>query len=316
MSRADAHQTVMAGLDPATHGQPHAPPEPWMPGLSPGMTKETAGDREAERSALTALRAHWPEYLMEAAGLGLFMVSAGLFGTLLWHADSPLALLIPDGHARRAVMGVLMGLTAIAIIYSPWGQQSGAHLNPAVTLIFWRLGKVRGWDALFYILAQFTGGALGVLLVLALLGATFADPPVSYVATLPGEGGALVALLAEIAISFVLMTMILFVSNTPRLMRLTGVFAGCLVALYITLEAPLSGMSMNPARTLASALPGGLFEHVWIYFTGPPAGMLLAALAYTQLRRPVRCAKLNHHTQRRCIFRCGYHSPGGTSHFG
>lgn len=79
---------------------------------------------------------------MEAWGLGLFMISAGLFGTLLWYPGSPLAELIPDGPMRRALMGVLMGLTAIGIIYSPWGQQSGAHINPAVTLTFWRLGKV------------------------------------------------------------------------------------------------------------------------------------------------------------------------------
>jgi aquaporin Z len=216
------------------------------------------------------LRRHWPEYLIEAGGLGLFMVSAGLFATLLWYPASPLAQAVPDGVARRALMGLLMGLTAILIIYSPWGRQSGAHINPAVTLTFWRLGKVRTWDAVFYVLAQFIGGALGVLLVLALLGAAFALPPVSYVATVPGPGGDLIALLAEAAISCVLMLVILLTTNTPRLMRLTGVFAGCLVALYITLEAPLSGMSMNPARTLASALPGSLWQGLWLYFVAPP----------------------------------------------
>jgi aquaporin Z len=306
MSRADAQQTVMAGLDPAIHGRgSHVSPEV-------DARVEPEHDSLTANEVIAALRAHWPEYLMEAAGLGLFMVSAGLFGTLLWHPASPLAGLVPDGMGRRAVMGVLMRLTAITIIYSPWGQQSGAHINPAVTLTFWRLRKVRGWDALFYILAQFAGGALGVLFVLAVLGAAFASPPVSYVATMPGEGGVAVALLAEILISFALMTVILMVSNSARLMPFTGICAGCLVALYITFEAPLSGMSMNPARTLASALPGGLFDHLWIYFAGPPAGMLLAALVYGWLPRPVRCAKINHHTQRRCIFRCGYHSPGGT----
>ena len=100
----------------------------------------------------------------------------------------------------------------------------------------------------------------------------------------------------------------LLATNAQRLMRLTGVFAGCLVALYITFEAPLSGMSMNPARTLASALPGRLFDALWIYFVGPAAGMLLAVEAYRLIRRTpdVVCAKLNHHTHRRCIFRCGY----------
>ena len=193
---------------------------------------------------------------MEAVGLGLFMVSAGVVATLLWYPGSPVAEAVPDGVLRRAVMGLAMGLTAIGIIYSPWGKRSGAHMNPAVTLTFWRLGKIATWDALFYVAAQFLGGALGVLVVLALLGAIFADPPVSYAATVPGPAGAAVALLAEAAISFGLMMVILVATNAPRLMRLTGVLAGCLVALYITLEAPISGMSMNPARTLASALPG------------------------------------------------------------
>jgi aquaporin Z len=133
-------------------------------------------------------------------------------------------------------MGVIMGLTAIALIYSPWGQQSGAHLNPAVTLTFWRLGKVATWDAVFYVLAQFAGGALGVLAVLALLGHAFADPPVSYVATVPGAHGVAVALIAEAAIAFGLMLTILIATNTPRLMRLTGVLAAA------------SSLSTSPSR--------------------------------------------------------------------
>ena len=245
---------------------------------------------------------------MEAGELGLFMVSAGLFGTLLFFPGSPVIEAMPDPLLRRALMGALMGLTAIALIYSPWGQQSGAHLNPAVTLTFWRLGKVATWDAVFYAFAQFAGGALGVLVVLALLGAIFADPPVSYLATVPGAAGAWVALGAEAVISFGLMIMILFTTNTPGVMRLTGVFAGCLVALFITIEAPLSGTSMNPARTFASALPGNLWQGLWIYFVGPTIGMLLAVEFYRLVRRTpdVICAKLNHHTHRRCIFRCGY----------
>ena len=305
-------EAFMVGLDPAveTPARPGATPVP--PTAPPG--KRAAGGAAGPASGpLDALRRHWPEYLMEAAGLGLVMVSAGLFATLLWYPGSPVAEALPDGVMRRALMGVLIGLTLIAIIYSPWGQQSGAHINPAVTLTFWRLGKVATWDAVFYALAQFAGGALGVLTVLALLGAIFADPPVSYVATMPGAAGVGVALLAEAVISFGLMTMILFTTNTPKLMRLTGVFAGCLVALYITFEAPLSGMSMNPARTLASALPGSLWQGLWIYFVGPPAGMLLAVEFYRLIRRTpeVICAKLNHHTHRRCIFRCGYASLAG-----
>lgn len=254
-----------------------------------------------------ALAAHWPEYLMEAWGLGIFMVSAGFVVTALEHPASPLHHAIADADLRRALIGIAMGLTAVAIIYSPWGRQSGAHLNPAVTLSFLRLGKVKAADALFYALAQIGGGLLGVLLVIGLLGRAFTDPPVAYVATLPGARGAWVAFAAETAISAAMMLTVLVVSNTARLARWTGLCAGVLVAAFITFEAPLSGMSMNPARSLASAVPGALWPHLWIYLLAPPLGMLAAAQLYAALRtrEAVHCAKLDHAPDRRCIH-CGY----------
>ncbi len=101
---------------------------------------------------------HWPEYLIEAAGLGFFMVSACSFAALLFHPASPVRPVIAGNMLRSVLMGVAMGMTNIAIIYSPWGKRSGAHINPSVTLTFFRLGKVEPWDALFYTLAQFAGG--------------------------------------------------------------------------------------------------------------------------------------------------------------
>jgi len=134
------------------------------------------------------------------------------------------------------------------------------------------------------------------------------DPSVNYVATLPGAPGAGVAWAAEAAITFVLMLVILGVSNHPRLNRFTGLAVGTLVAAYITFEAPLSGMSMNPARTLASALPPALWSDLWIYFTAPPLGMLAAAQVYLVAggARRVHCAKLHHANAQRCIFRCRF----------
>ena len=107
------------------------------------------------------LRQHWPEYLMEAAGLGIFMVIACAFGTLLEYPASPVRQTITVPLLRRFLMGLAMALTAVSIIYSPWGKRSGAHLNPSVTLTFFRLGKVAPWDALFYVAAQFVGGLVG-----------------------------------------------------------------------------------------------------------------------------------------------------------
>jgi len=240
------------------------------------------------------LRNHWREYLIEAAGLGVFMVGAGVVVTLLESPVLSLPQFIPEPLWRRVLIGISMGLTAIAIIYSPWGKRSGAHINPAVTLAFFRLGKLAPWDAFFYVLAQFIGGVAGVVLVAVMLQERFTQPPVSYVVTVPGMGGWAPAFLAEFALAFGLMLMVLFTSNTRQLAQFTGVFAGILVATYIILEAPISGMSINPARTFASALPSQIWTAFWLYYLAPPLGMLLAAEVYLRYpKRPkVLCAKL------------------------
>jgi len=254
---------------------------------------------------IASLRRHWPEYLIEAWALGVFMVSAGVATTLLERPGSPLHLAISDATTRRALIGAAMGLTAIGLIYSPWGQRSGAHMNPSVTLTFWRLGKVSNWDAAFYILAQFAGGTLGVLLVKALMDDAFTSPPVAYIVTIPGPYGAAAAFAAEFGISALLMTVVLGVSNSVYA-RFTGVAAGILVALYIAIEAPISGMSMNPARSFASAFPAGQWTSFWIYLTAPVVGMQCAAWWYGAGRRSrsVACAKLQHSATQRCIH-CG-----------
>jgi aquaporin Z len=256
---------------------------------------------------IRALQQHWPEYLIEAWALGTFMVSAALFTALLEYPGSPIHQLVPHGHVRRALIGLAMGLTAIALVYSPWGQRSGAHMNPATTLTFLRLGKIMPWDAAFYIAAQFVGGICGLLLSKLLLGQILAHQSVSYVATVPGPAGAGIAFVAEAAIACGMMLMVLYATNTPKLARYTGIFVGSLVALYITFEAPLSGMSINPARTVASALPSGIWTQGWIYFIAPVLGMFLAAQLYQGFHssEQLACPKLHHGTTQRCIF-CGH----------
>ena len=257
---------------------------------------------------LDTLKSHWPEYLMEAWGLGLFMISACSFGVLLQHPSSPVQQAIPNATLRQVLMGAAMGLTNIANIYSPWGKRSGAHLNPSVTWTFFRLGKVRSADATFYAISQFIGGIAGVLIAHAVLIGLVAHPAINYVVTTPRPGGASVAFAAEVIISFILMSVVLRVSNNARLSRFTGFFAGALVMIYISVEAPLSGMSMNPARTFGSALSANTWTAVWIYFTAPLLGMLLAAEAYVRLKgeNKVFCAKFHHHNDQRCIFLCNF----------
>lgn len=256
-----------------------------------------------------ALARHWPEYLMEAAELGLFLVSACLFSVLLEHPDSPIHRAIPDSFARRALMGSAMGVTSVAIVFSPIGKRSGAHFNPSVTLAFWRLGKVAGPDAFFYALSHFAGAAAGVGLAAVLLSSRIAHPSVDYAVTRPGAWGRGAAFAAEVGISFLLMSVVLRVSNHPRWNRWTGVCAGLLVASFITFEAPVSGMSMNPARTFGSAAGAGSWDALWIYFTAPVLGMLAAAEVYRRRgdgARAVYCAKLHHANRKRCIFRCDF----------
>jgi len=258
--------------------------------------------------AAEAIRSHWPEYLMESAALGAFMISACVFGVMLGHPSSPVVRALPDGVTRRILGGIAMGLTAVAIISSPWGQRSGAHMNPALTLTFLSLGKIASWDAFFYIVSQFAGGAAGVALSTWIIGPPLGDPDVHYVATVPGLQGPWIALAAEFTISFLLVAIVLNIANSRRTARFTPWVAGLLVATFISIESPLSGMSMNPARTVGSALPSGLWTATWIYFLAPVAAMLSAGQFYRRWRgaHRVYCAKFHHHNDKRCIFRCNY----------
>jgi aquaporin Z len=251
-----------------------------------------------------ALTIHYPEYLIEAAALAAFMLSALFFTALFNHPSSPFQ--ITDPLTCRALSGLAMGLTAITIIYSPWGQRSGAHMNPALTLTFLRLRKINPHDALFYVTAQLLGGLFGIIIATLLFSQVVSHQTVNYVVTIPGPFGVTAAFFAEATLAFIMMLMVLSVTNTPRLAKFTGLFAGLLVCLFITFEAPVSGMSINPARTLGSALPSGIWISIWIYFTAPVLGMLAAAEIFLLLKRaPKACPKYFHGQRQRCIF-CGH----------
>lgn len=251
---------------------------------------------------------HLPEYAIEAALLGAFMLSACTFGVLLEHPESPVHRAIGDPLLRRVLMGLAMGATAVAIIYSPWGGRSGAHINPATTLTFWRLGRIQGPDVLGYVGGQFLGAVLGVALASVLLGPRLAHASVNYVVTRPGMWGVAAALVAEVVISGVLMAVVVTLTGS-RWARYTGLVVGVLVATYISVEAPISGMSMNPARSFGSAWGAGEWGRLWIYVAGPLVGMNLGALVATRAHARPACPKIDHPHTQRCIF-CG-HVPAG-----
>jgi aquaporin Z len=260
-------------------------------------------------SAIASLRHHWPEYLMEVFELGYYLFAACTVATLLQHPSSIARQTISSGLARRALMGLAMGATAIAIVMSPWGKRSGGHFNPAITFTFYRLGKVEYWDAWLYVIAQFLGAIGGVSLARYALRGALGDHAVRYAVTVPGIYGTAVAFAAELTISFILMITVLFTTNRKSLAPYTAYFVGWLIAMYYTFEAPLSGMSTNPARTLGSALHANYWHALWIYFMAPSAGMLAAGELFLRLRGGAApyCAKLHHANNERCIFHHGQH---------
>lgn len=253
------------------------------------------------------MRFHWPEYLIEGSLLATFMVAACTAVVTFCHPESPVARAIPRPLPRRAIIGLLMGLTAIGLIYSPYGQRSGAHMNPATTLTFYTLGKVERLDAAMYIAAQLIGAIAGVGMARMIFGKDrLSHAAVRWAMTLPGPRGSRTAWTAEFIISLLLMSVVLAASNQNNTAPYTGFLAGLLVLLFITFIAPYSGMSMNPARTFGSAFHARTFSHLWIYFTAPVVGMLAAAALHLALWGPdsVYCAKLQHPRGPGCIFHC------------
>ena len=269
-------------------------------------SKEVLSEPELE-SVTDGSRFHWPEYLMEAAEVALYLFLICFFAGFLLSPTSPIRHLLRRPIALRASMGVAVGVTVVAIVRTPWGQRSGGHFNPALTVAFYRLGKMDLADAFFYLVAQFSGAAVGVCIARFLLPNTIGRPAVRYAITTPGVRGTALAFIAELAISFVLMLTILVASNRESLARYTPYLVGTLYTTFITFESPLSGMSMNPARSLGPALHAWYWHAIWLYFAAPTLGMLVAAEVFLRGRGGFHpyCAKLHHANNKRCIFRHG-----------
>jgi aquaporin Z len=261
-------------------------------------------ERNLRLNAGESLRLHWPEYGMEFVEMGVYLFSTCAFATLFQHPASPLRQYLASAMVRRAFFGLSIGATIAALVLTPWGKQSGGHLNPAITFAFYRLGKVQFWDAIFYGVAQFAGATAGIVLATLLLLGAPSHPTIRYAATFPGRYGLATTFFAEIAISCALMLTVLFATSHELLSRYTPYFVGALYVIFITFETPLSGMSMNPARTFGSAFRGGYWHALWIYFVAPTLGMLLAAALFLLARGGVGpyCAKLHHANDKRCIF--------------
>ncbi len=212
-------------------------------------------------------------YLMEAFGLSLFMISACYFSSQLEAPHSYWHHAIPNPTIRIVLIGFAMGLTALFIFYSPFTAPSGSHINPAVTLAFLRANRIDKKDAFFYIVFQILGGLLGVYLMAWLLKDSLTKAPVNYIVTKPNQTE-WSAIITEFITGFIMMTMVLNISSSPKYGVYTRIIAASLVTLFVIVAGPISGFGMNPARSLASAIPAGIYTSFWIYIFIPIISML------------------------------------------
>jgi len=215
----------------------------------------------------------WPAYVAELIGTALLILVGLSFVILDFGAGSPVVAAIPDPLLRRALTGLLFGATGAAIAVSYVGKISGAHINPVVTIAFRLRGTLNTRDTLGYVSAQFIGAVLGALPLL-LWGAM--GRSVDFGSTTPGAGYSVWAALGGEVVTTGALIVGLFVFIGHRtLRRYTPLIFPVLYAVMVAVEAPLSGTSTNPARSVGPAVVAGVWTGWWIYFVGPLLGMLL-----------------------------------------
>ncbi|MBZ5587549.1 MAG: aquaporin [Acidobacteriia bacterium] len=241
------------------------------------------------------MRTSWTLFVAEFVGTAL-LVAAGVSLVILdFGTGSPVVAAVPAEALRRLLTGFGFGCVGALIAISPIGKTSGAHINPIVTLSFWLNGTMRGKHAAAYAAAQLAGGVAGGFALLAWgpMGAS-----VRFGATVPGSGfGPWVALLGEAATTMALILGLFVFLGHRRLRPFTPLLFPVLYAVMVWLEAPVSGTSTNPARTLGPAVVAGAWNGWWVYVVGPVAGALLGFGAHrlTWLRcLEVEVSKLYH----------------------
>jgi len=237
----------------------------------------------------------WKLFCAEMIGTAL-LVAIGLSIVILaFGRGSPVLRWLPSDGVRRALAGFLFGTTGALIALSPFGKVSGAHINPAVTLAFWLMGRLKTPHAVGYGVAQLAGAVLGALPLLA-WGAM--GKSISYGATVPsvayGDGW---ALLGEAAATFALVFGLFSILRHRPLRIFAPALFPPLYAVMVWLEAPVSGTSTNPARSFGPAVIAAEWQGWWIYWLGPLLGTLCAVAVYRWIgwhRSHIEVAKVHH----------------------
>ena len=245
-----------------------------------GVIPVTGRPRDTGTAEFANNRLEWRRLVAEAGGTFLLVLVA---------AGAGVVNAVSHGQVGRTAAVTAPGLMVLALIYTI-GATSGAHLNPAVTVGFAARGHFPWGRVPGYVLAQVCGATAAAALLRSMFGTAG-----RLGGTFPGHGiPAGTALVTEIVLSFGLMTVILGTSSGPRNVGHNAAVAiGGYVALAGLWASPVSGASMNPARSLGPALVSGDLGCVWIYLAGPAAGALLAVgLAWALRGHPSRAADI------------------------
>lgn len=231
-------------------------------------------------------------FFSELIGTALLLLGGLSLVIIMFGSGSPMADLIPNIKVRQLITGLLFGSIGAFIALSPVGKVSGAHINPAVTMVFWLFRKIEGRLAITYILAQLTGAVIGCipLLFWGQMGRS-----IQFAVTIPGEGYTMQeALIGEVITTFTMVLLLIVFIGFKQIRAFTPAIFPILYAIMIPLEANISGTSTNPARSFGPAIISGQWDFWWIYWVGPLAGALLASLAGSMLAKRITIAKLYH----------------------
>ena len=231
-------------------------------------------------------------FISEFIGTALLLLAGLSIVIFMFGSGSPMANLIPNVKVRQMITGFLFGSVGASIALSDIGKVSGAHINPAVTMVFWLFRKLEGRLAITYILAQLTGAIAGCLplIIWGQLGRS-----INFGGTTPGTYYTVgQAFLGEIITTFIMVLLLIVFIGFRQIRQYTPYMFPILYAIMVPLEADISGISTNPARSFGPAVITGEWSTFWIYLIGPVTGALLASLAGSMLAKRITIAKLYH----------------------
>jgi aquaporin Z len=268
----------------------------WPPVQRPsGHTPGADPPNRARAAPRPAGGRHWREWVSELLGTAILFGVGFSAVAVLVSPRSPVADHVAG--VRFLLVGLTFGVLSGLIAVSPLGRRSGAHLNPAVTLAFWLRGHVHPHDLGGYFAAQFLGALVGTGLFALALGSWATS--IHHARTSPAPVGSLAGIAIEAALTLALLVTVFLALGARRLMRWTPLFAGAALTALIWVGSPPTGASLNPARSLAPAVLERQFADLWVYFAGPVAGAVAAALLTRACRLQPLTTKLFHDTRDR-----------------